>query len=70
MIILGDLLFTDIKQNFQILCKNFKLFHLDQIIAEPTRIAPNTSRLLDHILCNNKEKMCQSGTILIDQSEY
>ena len=33
-----------------------KLFDLDQIITEPTRITDTTTSLLDHILCNNKEK--------------
>ena len=33
-----------------------KRFDLDQIITEPTRITDTTTSLLDHILCNNKEK--------------
>ena len=38
-------------------------------IAEPTRITPTSNSLLDHILCNNKEKICQSGTIPIGLSD-
>ena len=47
-----------------------KLFDLDQIITEPTRITDTTTSLLDHILCNNKEKNCQSGTISIGLSDH
>ena len=47
-----------------------KLFDLEQIIAEPTRITPTSSSLIDHILCNNKEKVCQSGTIPIGISDH
>ena len=47
-----------------------KLFDLEQIIAEPTRITPTSSSLIDHILCNNKEKVCQSGTMPIGISDH
>ena len=47
-----------------------KLFSLDQIITEPTRITPTSSSVLDHILCNNKDKISQSGTISVGLSDH
>ena len=47
---------------FQFYTNILKLFDLDKIIAEPTKITPTISSLLDHILCNNKEKLCQPAT--------
>ena len=44
------------------------LFHLKNLIKEPTRF-PSLS-CLDHILCNNSNKICQSGTICIGMSDY
>ena len=59
---------TEIKQYFKSYANILKLFNLDQIINEPTRITPATSSLLDHILCN-KKKQCQPDTISIVLSE-
>ena len=44
------------------------LFHLKNLIKEPTRF-PSFS-CLDHILCDNTNKMCQSGTICIGMSDH
>ena len=48
----------------------YYFFNLDQIINEPTRITPTTSSLLGHILCNDKEKICQPGTISIGLGDH
>ena len=47
-----------------------KLFYLDQIISEPKTITPAASSLLDHIICNSKQKIYQSGTISIGLSDH
>ena len=46
------------------------MFDLTQIIKEHTRVTSTTSTLLDHILCNNTEKVCQSGVISIGISDH
>ena len=45
-------------------------FNCCQLIADPTRITDTSSTLLDHIVCNNTEKICQSGTINIGLSDH
>ena len=42
-----------------------RMFDLKQIIKEPTRITTEACSLLDHILCNNTEKIVQLGTITV-----
>ena len=44
------------------------LFSLQNLINEPTRLISNSC--LDHILCNNSNKICQSGTICIGMSDH
>jgi hypothetical protein len=46
------------------------LYNFCQIIDTPTRITTTTSNILDHILCNTPEKICQSGTIDIGISDH
>ncbi|XP_072018361.1 uncharacterized protein [Amphiura filiformis] len=40
------------------------------LITTATRITDTTSTCIDHILTNNPEKMCQSGTISIGLSDH
>jgi hypothetical protein len=44
------------------------MFSLVQIIKEPTRVTETTVSVIDHILCNNTEKICQSGVLNIGLS--
>ena len=46
------------------------LLGLTQIINDATRITKTTSSLLDHILTNSKDKICQSGVIDIGISDH
>lgn len=46
------------------------LFNLDQVITEPTRLCNISSSVLDHILCNNKEKIPQSGVLPVGLSNH
>ena len=39
----------------------FQIFSLKQLITCPTRVACNTSSLINHILTNSTEKIFQSG---------
>ena len=72
IIILGDFNICYLQRSSNIF-KSYnnvlKLFDLDQIITEPTRITNTTTSLLDHILCDNKEKICKSGTISVGLSD-
>ena len=55
------------------LCKKnlefLRMFNLTQLINEATRVTSNSSSLIDHILSNSCEKICQSGTISIGLSD-
>ena len=46
------------------------LFNLKQLINTPTRITPNSSTIIDHILCNSPENVIQSGTIPVGLSDH
>ena len=46
------------------------LFNFHQLINVPTRITPTTCSTLDHILCNVKENIYQSGTLNIGISDH
>ncbi|CAC5409885.1 unnamed protein product [Mytilus coruscus] len=64
IILLGDLniCFKDQSGSlYKSLNELLKLFNLSQIIKEPTRITEFTASVIDHILCNNTEKISQSG---------
>ena len=56
------------------LCKKYleilRMFNLTQSITEATRVTSNSSSLIDHILSNCCEKICQSGTISIGLSYH
>ena len=47
-----------------------KMFNLTQLITEATRVTCGSSSLIDHILINSCEKICQSGTIRIKRSLF
>ena len=47
-----------------------KTFGLKQIIKSPTRVTPNISTLIDHILTNANEKITQCGLINIELSDH
>ena len=40
------------------------------MIAHPTRITETTSSILDHILCNQSNKVSQNGTLSINLSDH
>ena len=56
------------------LCKKYldvlRMFNLTQLITEATRVTSSSSSLIDHILSNSCEKICQSGTISIGLSDH
>ena len=71
--ILGDFNICFLKQAgcLQKKCLNIlRMFNLQQLISEPTRVTYSSKSLLDHILCNNKEIICQSGTISLGLSDH
>ena len=43
---------------------------LEQIITRPTRIIDQAATLIDHILTNSPDKVCQSGVIDLGLSNY
>ena len=47
-----------------------KTFGLKQLIKSPTRVTPNTSILIDHILTNTNEKITKCGTINIGLADH
>ena len=47
-----------------------RLFNLDQIFNEPTRIEADCSSTKDHLLCKNKDKIVQSGVISAGLSDH
>jgi hypothetical protein len=50
--------------------KVIKLFGLTQLITEPTRVTDKSKSLIDHILCSDTEKICQSGVINTGVSDH
>ena len=46
------------------------MFNLCQMIKQPTRVTECTSSVIDHILCNNPEKNCQSGVLNMGISDH
>jgi hypothetical protein len=46
------------------------IFNMTQLIDSPTRVTDHSSTILDHILCNKNERICQSGTIDIGISDH
>ena len=56
------------------ICKKYldvlRMFNLTQLITEATRVTCSSSSLIDHILSNSCEKICQPGTISIGLSDH
>ena len=54
--------------------KNYRdvllLHNFHQLISTPTRVTTTTSTVIDHILCNSKEHVCQSGTLDLGISDH
>ena len=46
------------------------MYALEQLISKPTRISSSSSSLIDHIVCNTSEKICQSGVIDVGISDH
>ena len=72
-LILGDINIC-LKKNKSRICNDYKkllrLFGCKQLIESPTRITETCSSLLDHIITNNSEKICQSGVLDIGLSDH
>ena len=47
-----------------------KTFGLKQLIKSPTRVTPNTSTLINHVLTNANQKITQCGLIDIGLSDH
>ena len=76
VMIMGDFNVDFFKQNCS-LYKKYKhdknildLFDLNQLIKTVTRLTDTSSTLIDHIVCNNKSKICQSGILSIGLSDH
>ena len=73
IIILGDFnicLQQKTSSLFKAYSNLLRMFSLQQIIGEPTRITSTSKSLIDHILCNNQNNIVQSGTISIGLSDH
>ena len=74
VMVLGDFNINTLKMKTYGLLKKYLdmlgLFHLKNLINEPTRITSTSSSAIDHIICNNSNKICQSGTINIGLSDH
>jgi hypothetical protein len=46
------------------------LFSFYQIIVDPTRVTCDTESIIDHILCNFKENIVNSGVITTGISDH
>lgn len=72
-IILGDFN-IDYKSTNNQLCKTYKnilnIFNFKQLIEEPTRVTLSSSTVIDHIICNNEERISQSGVIPTGISDH
>ena len=71
--ILGDINIC-FKQKSSSLFKSYvsvlKMFDLHQLINESTRITKTSSSIIDHIITNSKDRVCQFGTISIGLSDH
>ena len=71
--ILGDLN-IDMNKPDSSLCKSYgnilNLFGLKQVITESTRVTPNASTILDHIIVNVKENVKSWGVLCIGFSDH
>ena len=46
------------------------MFDLHQLINESTRITKTSSSIVDHIMTNSKDRVCQFGTITMGLSDH
>ena len=73
IMIMGDFN-VDFKKPNCSLFKNFKgildMFNFKQLIKTYTRITATSKSLIDHIICNNENKICQSGTLGFGLSDH
>ena len=46
------------------------LYNCKQLIKDPTRVTDLCSTLIDHIICNNEDKICQCGIIHMGLSDH
>lgn len=73
IIILGDMNICSMKKEsslYKIYQNVLQLFGLNQLINSPTRITKSSSSALDHIICNNVDKISQHGVIPIGFSDH
>ncbi|KAK3085363.1 hypothetical protein FSP39_002164 [Pinctada imbricata] len=73
MYMLGDfnICFSDKNSSlFKSYSDVLRFFDLSQLIIDHTRVTSSSCSIIDHILCNNKEKICQSGVISIGLSDH
>lgn len=72
-IILGDFNIS-FKNSVSSMCKSYKnilnMGNLKQLIKDPTRVTPTSSTIIDHIVCNNEDKISQSGVISSGVSDH
>ena len=47
-----------------------RLFNFNQLISEATRVTSSSSTLIDNILSNTSEKICQFGTVNLGLSDH
>ena len=62
--------FSEVLKFMQKISWFLRMFNFTQLINEATRVTSNSSTLIDHILSNSCEKICQSGTISIGLSDH
>ena len=71
--LLGDFNICLLHRNSN-LCKKYlstlRMFDLKQLITDATRVTSTSSALIDHVLSNTSEKICQFGTISLGLSDH
>jgi len=74
VMVLGDFNINILANKSYSLLKKYldmlNMFYLKHLISEPTRISSTCSSAIDHIFCNNTNKISQSGTINIGLSDH
>lgn len=74
--LLGDMNINMVKNNHNSvgLLKNYKqilnVFGLNQLIKEPTRVTNSSESVIDHIVTNQPDKICQNGTVHVGISDH
>jgi exonuclease III len=69
-LLVGDMNINLLSDDSQIYSDCYKSYHFQNLINVPTRIANNTSTVIDHILTNFDFGFCNSGTIESDASDH